>query len=468
MPAYGLGEATLAVTDKAAAAAHSALEVDWEAPGAERSVDARSVRRGAEFGDPAAAAWIISCGTPVDGCAVRVEVDRAGETVADGVLGEVVVSGPSVAAGYVPGRGTGSLTTFDRDCLRTGDSGFSWRGELYVVGRSGDGVKVNGRSLYAEQVEIDVCRELGALLPAQQCVALLGVRSGEPLVALVAEIRRGSWVGTAASVLRRLAVAARIEIYAGTRGAITRTTSGKPARRLMWQRLTSGTLRATVVYAADGDLLPPPRRQGAVMTATGTRLEAQRGRCRGPGAFPYTEGRQVRLRPGSTADGPDCYRLTLRIAVGAMPDEAHFLNTLKATADAFFAIVSKEDGAVIGYTSLADLDPAGHVRLLVWAEQGLDGPAAEAALLTINYAFAMWAIRKVYVHVTDASHDFLGPALTPIARLEAALPDHEFFRGQVWEVRVLAIYRDDWLRLGKPLADRLAATQGSRTGAADD
>lgn len=184
--------------------------------------------------------------------------------------------------------------------------------------------------------------------------------------------------------------------------------------------------------------------------------------------FPYTESARARLRPGTAEDGPGFYELMLRVGLGAIPNKNHFLNTLKVAFDAFFVVVNKEKGEVIGYTALADLDQAGHVRFLICAEQGADSLALEATWLTINYAFSVWAVRKVYVHVTDSNNEILGPEITPVVRLEATLPEHEFFLGKFWEVRVLAIYRDDWLRTGKLLADQIGRPDKALRRAVDD
>lgn len=260
LPAYGLGEATLAVTMKRPAAALSALPVDWraaDAADAGTAVPAGPVRHAAEFGHQAAETWVMSCGTPVDGCVVQITDDDL-RAVADGVLGEIVVSGPSVAEGYAAGSGAGSLTGFDAGRLRTGDVGLMCQGELYVVGRTGDSIKVNGRALYAEQVELEVCRAVGRGLPAERCAALLGARDGAALVALVAEAPIGEWVDDAAALLRRIGGGARIEIYAGTRGVIIRTTSGKPARRLMWRQLARGTLSVRLLHETEAAAPPLP------------------------------------------------------------------------------------------------------------------------------------------------------------------------------------------------------------------
>lgn len=179
-------------------------------------------------------------------------------------------------------------------------------------------------------------------------------------------------------------------------------------------------------------------------------------RATDPGLFPRTEGFQVRIRPATAASGPDCYRLALGLATSAVSDEGLFLATLNRTFAGFFAVTRKDDGQVAGYTALADADPAGHMRLMSWMEPGSGPAGTEAAALTINYAFAMWPVRKVYLHVTDADPAYLRPLLKTVGQLEATLTDYEFFRGQAWDVQIFAVYRADWLRHGGQLAERPA------------
>jgi RimJ/RimL family protein N-acetyltransferase len=176
---------------------------------------------------------------------------------------------------------------------------------------------------------------------------------------------------------------------------------------------------------------------------------------RPPALFPRTQGTHVRLRPATPADGPDCYRLIRRLGGRPVPDEERFLAVVNRRFDGFFAVTGKDDDAIVGYTALADSDPALHVRLACWMEPGDARAGCEAASLTISYAFAMRPLLKVYIHVTDGGPDYLAAVPVGVAQLEAALSDYEFFDGEVRELRIFAIYRDDWLRRAGPMAERL-------------
>ncbi|GAA1957445.1 AMP-binding protein [Amycolatopsis minnesotensis] len=229
LPAYGLAEATLAVTSDARPGpptvvrpASSSLRF-----GAPVGIEAERV-----LGSPADAAsgWLVGCGGPAHGVGVDI-VDEAGIPLPQGNLGEVVVSGPSVARGYHAGR-TGSSTSFAGGAVRTGDAGFLHRGALYVLGRMGESLKVRGRSVYVEDLESLVVAETG--LSRSRCTV---VSTGTG-VALFVEAPEGPWRADATRALRgALGPEAGIRVIAGGRGLIRRTTSGKPRRRHLWEQL---------------------------------------------------------------------------------------------------------------------------------------------------------------------------------------------------------------------------------------
>jgi acyl-CoA synthetase (AMP-forming)/AMP-acid ligase II len=245
MPAYGLAEATLAVTGKRAGDCVTALSIDWPSADRGQQVPIRSVHQASDFDMEPAWSWTASCGRPLDGVQVSI-VDEDRQPVPEGVLGEVAVSGSTVAPGYLDRPSDSVLTTLTGSCLFTGDDGFIWDDELYVVGRRGDGLKVAGRSLYSEQVEL----EFGAAtaISPNRCTALLGVLDGAEFASVIVEAAPGSWVEPGAMALRRITGGIRHAIYTAPRGSIGRTSSGKPMRREAWQRLMSGELEATCVH----------------------------------------------------------------------------------------------------------------------------------------------------------------------------------------------------------------------------
>lgn len=239
VPAYGMAEATLAVTAATGGQAPRLVRPD---PGT--LVLGHPVRLLAwcRLGAAAAAGggWLVSCGRPADGVKLSV-LDPAGLELPPGHLGEIAVRGPSVTAGYYAGR-TCASTRFAGGELRTGDAGFLHDGELFVLGRMGDSLKLRGRSVFVEDLETAVAAVDG--LPRQRCAVVSMTGAGRAGVVLFAEAPPGDWTDQASDILRGcLDEDTEIQIVTGGPGLIKRTTSGKPCRREMWELISHNDMR---------------------------------------------------------------------------------------------------------------------------------------------------------------------------------------------------------------------------------
>jgi acyl-CoA synthetase (AMP-forming)/AMP-acid ligase II len=243
LPAYGLAEATLAVTALP-------LFEGW------RSVAVRpgsfAIGDSIALSDPAADSnAVVGCGQPLTGATVTV-ADERGQPLPDGHVGEIVVRAPSVASGYVEAGESSSLTSIEVGRLATGDAGFLLSGELYVLGRLGDALKVRGRAVFAEDIEAALAT---AGLPGHRLAVALGIHDGKPTAVAVLEHPRSGWAEVAEQVLRRRTDGASVVVAPVGRGAIARTSSGKPKRRLLWYAFVGGTLgQATTGHAPQGDI----------------------------------------------------------------------------------------------------------------------------------------------------------------------------------------------------------------------
>jgi len=237
LPAYGGAEATLAVTGLPLGAGWTALAPPK--PGTTGGIDRAG---GIDAADPMdgarAAAHVVGCGWPLEGVGVTVADDFL-EPVGEDVVGEIVVTGACVADGYLGEPRTASGTSLSDGVLRTGDAGFLSGGQLFVIGRLGDGLKLNGKMVFAESLE---ARLVERGVPARRVVVLLGIHQGVPTAAVVFKNAEPGWEGIALEELR--GALGDIELLSidvpGVEFAFT--SSGKPRRRVMWQKLCEGSL----------------------------------------------------------------------------------------------------------------------------------------------------------------------------------------------------------------------------------
>jgi acyl-CoA synthetase (AMP-forming)/AMP-acid ligase II len=136
-PAYGLAEATLKVSCAAAGPELKYFSADPALLESGKAVEISSAERAARF--------IVCCGVPAANMDVAI-VDPASHTrLQECQIGEIWVSGPSVAGGYwnLP-EDTERLfrarlpESGEKNFLRTGDLGFMTAGALYITGRLKD------------------------------------------------------------------------------------------------------------------------------------------------------------------------------------------------------------------------------------------------------------------------------------------------------------------------------------------
>lgn len=246
-PLYGLAEATLFVSGhdlgqrpSVHAFSRSALEQGRAEPDASE--------RGQE---------LVGCGRTWHEARVRIVDPESLNVLSDHQVGEIWISGPSVAKGYW-GKEAETKKAFravtsdgQGPFLRTGDLGFLHDGSLFVTGRLKDLIIVRGRNHYPQDIEDTV----GACHPAlepQRCAAFsVETDDGESLVVLQ-EVKRTELRGLdSVEVFRaiRKAVAARHGLYASAITllgpmALLRTTSGKVRRKACRRAFLDGSLTA--------------------------------------------------------------------------------------------------------------------------------------------------------------------------------------------------------------------------------
>lgn len=143
-PAYGMAEAVLAITMTNVGEVPPVLELDSAALLEGEVLDPILIEDWDS--DPAPGRTrLVSAGYPLSGVGVRVDGDAA--------VGELLVSSPSLASGYLSDE-RATRERFSDGEVRTGDLGFLHEGHLYVLGRLDDMVTAGGRNLFARDVEV--------------------------------------------------------------------------------------------------------------------------------------------------------------------------------------------------------------------------------------------------------------------------------------------------------------------------
>jgi acyl-CoA synthetase (AMP-forming)/AMP-acid ligase II len=235
-PSYGLAEATLAVcVGSAARARYLVVARDTVKSGC--AVGVR--REGATFetADPVSPGRdelvVTSCGRPVSGVSLSIAVDGR-DTTENGVVGEILVRGRSVFAGYLS-----SAEGPPAGEVRTGDVGFLYDGELYVVDRLKNIVIINGTNYPASDLEERVGDTLS--LPSESIMVFeraIGDEAPEVVAVVESESDFGSITPEALQSLSGILAA----IVFVKRRSLPKTTSGKKQHHLCRALLAAGEL----------------------------------------------------------------------------------------------------------------------------------------------------------------------------------------------------------------------------------
>lgn len=234
-PGYGMAEATLAVSGRQGRPLRW-VRPDWSKAriGEPVKIEAEATIGARDDGD----GRVVSCGQALDGFDLDV-VDQDDQPVAPGSLGELTIRGPSVSSGYLSPDAQAS-TRFDDGILYTGDAAFILDGDVFIVGRIGDALKVRGRHVFAEDLEANLATALN--VSVHRVVVAMGVQEGSETLGLVVEAELDQDQRDRAAVLLRRRVGDYpIWVQPVPAGVIPRTSSGKVRRREVWAMLLAGS-----------------------------------------------------------------------------------------------------------------------------------------------------------------------------------------------------------------------------------
>ncbi|MFL6284933.1 MAG: amino acid adenylation domain-containing protein [Pyrinomonadaceae bacterium] len=253
-PCYGLAEATLFVSGgpkgggpRVGEFRRSALERNEVLPASDDGQDSRS---------------LVSCGDAPREQQVRVVDPESLKQCPAGRVGEIWVTGASVARGYWnrPEEtervfGVRLADTGEGPYLRTGDLGFVDGDRLFVTGRLKDLIIIRGRNCYPEDIEQTAGRCDESLRPGEGAAFSVEV-AGEERLVVVHEVVRGydaaKLVDAAENIRKSLAEEYDLQPHAVSLikpGTLLKTSSGKIQRQATKRAFVGGKLEVLLHWS---------------------------------------------------------------------------------------------------------------------------------------------------------------------------------------------------------------------------
>ena len=155
-PAYGLAESTIITSISLPEKQAKFVCLDSDSMGMGQPV---TETRRVAYEAKALAAFqsesgivVSTAGAPIEGMSVDL-VDENGDSLQEeGMAGEIVLKGPSVALGYVGDKGT-LIERFEQGRMHTGDMGILLEGELYIIERIKNIIIRSGENYLVSAVE---------------------------------------------------------------------------------------------------------------------------------------------------------------------------------------------------------------------------------------------------------------------------------------------------------------------------
>ncbi len=238
MPAYGMAEATLAMSFDDLTSPFSSVTID-------RDIYEEEHRAVPYTGDDEARKLeLVACGKTFKDHKVGI-MGANDELLPEGEVGEIVFAGPSVSLGYFenPEATAGAIRG---EWLHTGDLGFVHNGEVYVSGRQKDLIILNGRNYYPQSIEWEVEHIQGVRRGNIVAFSTTGASSEDLIIAaetkeLDPEKREALAQTIRKQVHNALGVRAREVALIGA-GSLPKTSSGKLQRRKTKTLYENGTL----------------------------------------------------------------------------------------------------------------------------------------------------------------------------------------------------------------------------------
>lgn len=232
-PSYGMAEATVFLAGGRGPDGAIVTEFDKAGLASRQATPAEKGGQG-----------LVSCGNIPEHHELVIVDPESREVLTDGSIGEIWVSGPSIAEGY---WGLDELTeqTFNAKTtdgqgpfLRTGDLGFVSYGGLYISGRIKDIMIIRGQNYYPQDIELAGFNSHAALMPNSAASFTVDTEDGEQLV-LVQEvkasaIRKVNPADVCAAIRSAIAIEfdLKVDVVLIEQRSLPKTSSGKVQRSL--------------------------------------------------------------------------------------------------------------------------------------------------------------------------------------------------------------------------------------------
>lgn len=254
-PCYGVAEATLIVSGGAKEEPPVAYTVCESALEQNQAIEVIGEREGTRT--------LIGSGQPVTELKTLIVDPESFTRCRPDRVGEIWVSGPSIAQGYWQQPEATERTfhayvaeTGEGPFLRTGDLGFLKDGELFVTGRIKDLIIIRGRNYYPQDIELTVEQSNEVIRP--NCCAAFAIEAhGEERLAIVAEVGRNYRKLNLADVIEtirgRVGEHHELQVHAVVlikTGGMPKTTSGKLQRYACREKFLTGTLEAIEAWTS--------------------------------------------------------------------------------------------------------------------------------------------------------------------------------------------------------------------------
>lgn len=240
MPCYGMAEATLLIACKPAAEHYRHVHLEPTQLEQHQQVCLQPAVAGEGLS-------LVSNGRPAPGMQVLiVAADDPARVCPAGQLGQIAIQGDNVTRGYwgQPVPAAGKFVRLEQVpspgvYFLTGDLGFFFDEELYVVGRSDDMMIVNGRNVYPDAIEHAV-EQAHDQLVKNGCVCFQVDKSVVLLVELaVRDVDEVELQGMSDAICRLVLNDFNVsvkELHYVRRRALPKTSSGKKMRKYCRQQ----------------------------------------------------------------------------------------------------------------------------------------------------------------------------------------------------------------------------------------